>query len=112
MHVATSVFLVPRRDLEKNMLMVTEAARDRLLSKLVNRKAADDEGMRFMRREGRWRLHLERACPDDTTVTHQGRNVLLMDEGVSDAMTSMTLDVRQTERGPRLTLRRGPKRHC
>jgi hypothetical protein len=91
------------------MLTVTEAARDRLLSKLVSKKAAKDEAMRFTRRKGGWKLCLERACPDDATVVHQGRNVLLMDQAVSKAMTAMALDVRQTDGGPRLTLRRTTK---
>lgn len=88
------------------MLTVTKAARERLLSKLVSRSAGDDEAMRFTRRKGGWRLRLERACPDDTTVVHQGRSVLLLDDDVSKAMKSLTLDARPTENGPRLTLRR------
>ena len=92
------------------MLTVSEAARDRLLSKLVSRKADDDEAMRFTRRKGGWKLRLERACPGDATVIHHGRNVLLMDPDVSKAMKTMALDVRQTVGGPRLTLRRVSKR--
>lgn len=92
------------------MMTVTEGARDRLLSKLVTKKAAKDEAMRFMRRKGGWKLSVERACPDDTKVVHRGRNVLLMDEDVSEATGTMTLDVRQTQSGPRLTLRGKSKR--
>ena len=91
-------------------MTVTEGARDRLLSKLVTKKAAKDEAMRFMRRKGGWKLCVERTGPDDTKVVHRGRNVLLMDEDVSEAMGTMTLDVRQTRSGPRLTLRGKSKR--
>ncbi len=88
------------------MLTVTAAARDRLLSKLGRKKAADDVAMRFTRREGGWRLGLDRAGPDDAAFTRGGRNVLLLDEAVSKAMANMKLDVRATKAGPRLKLRR------
>ncbi len=88
------------------MLTVTPAARECLLSRLGRKRAADDVAMRFMRREGGWRLRLDRAGPDDTAFAHEGRDVLLLDEAVSMAMTDMTLDVRATEAGPRLKLRR------
>ena len=88
------------------MLTVTAAARDRLLTKLGCKKAADDVALRFTRRKGGWRLRLDRAGPDDTAFTHEGRDVLLLDEAVSKAMTMMTLDVSSTETGPKLTLRR------
>jgi hypothetical protein len=87
------------------MLTVTEAARNRLLSKIFDRDAADDQAMRFTRRTGGWRLSLERAAPSDTTVVHQGRVVLLLDELASDRMAALTLGVRQTPNGPRLRLR-------
>ena len=87
------------------MLTVTMAARERLSSKLTHKKAADDVAMRFTRREGGWRLRLDRARPDDTAFTHDGRNVLLLDEKVSQAMANITLDAKTTEAGSRLTLR-------
>ena len=86
------------------MLTVTVVARDRLASKLARRKATEDVAMRFTRRAGGWRLRLGRAGPADTAFIHEGRTVLLLDSVVSQAMTNMTLDVRNTEAGPRLTL--------
>jgi SHS2 domain-containing protein len=88
------------------MLAFTSPAGDRLLSKLTHKKAATDEAMRITRREGGWRLRLDRAKPDDTTLAHAGRNVLLLDAKVSKAMTTMMLDVEQTDSGPRLKLLR------
>ncbi len=86
------------------MLTVTAFARDRLASKLARRKAADDVALRFSRRAGTWRLRLGRPRPTDTVITHEGKTVLLLGKVVSQAMTNMTLDVRDTEAGPRLTL--------
>jgi hypothetical protein len=86
------------------MLTVTPAARKCLLSRLGRKKAADDVAMRFTRREGGWRLKLDRAGPDDTAFTHEGRNVLLLDDAVSKAMANMKLDVRTTKGGSRLRL--------
>jgi hypothetical protein len=60
--------------------------------------------MRFTRRAGGWRLGLDSAGPDDTAFTHEGRNVLLLDEAVSKAMANMKLDVRATEGRPGLKL--------
>jgi hypothetical protein len=86
------------------VLTVTVVARDRLASKLARRKAADDIAMRFTRRVGGWKLRLGRSRPADTVIVHEGRTVLLLDSVVSQAMTNMTLDVKNTEAGPQLTL--------
>jgi len=87
------------------MLTVTEGALDRLSRKLVHRNAADDVALRFTRKTGGWKLRPDRTRPADQTFTHEGKEVLVLDEAVSRAMTDMTLDVRQTKAGPRLTLR-------
>lgn len=92
------------------MLTVTKPALERLSLKLASKKAADDMALRIKRAKDRWRLRLTRARPDDAAFTHEGRKVLLLDEAVSQAMTTLTLDVRQTETGPRLKLRRSTKR--
>lgn len=92
------------------MLKVTEAARGRLLSKLVAKKAADDEAWRFTRKESGWKLRLDRAQPNDKTLAHEGRNVLLLDLAVLKTMAKLTLDVADAESKPRLTLRTVPKK--
>jgi len=88
------------------MFKVTAAALDRLQRKLTGKKAKDDEAFRFTPRTGGWKLRLDRARPADTEFTHDGRSVLLIDGAVSQAMTDMTLDVKSTDSGPRLKLRR------
>lgn len=87
------------------MLAVTDAAKDRLVVKLDRRKAGEGQGLRFRRTKTGWRLRLDRARPEDTTFTHAGRHVLLLDPRVAVAIADRTLDVRQTDDGPRLTLR-------
>ena len=86
------------------MLSVTKAACDRLLSKLTDREAADELALRFTRKTDGWLLTLDHQRPADKTFTCEGRNVLLLDANVSQAMSGMTLDVRDTEAGPRLKL--------
>ncbi|MHC4092129.1 MAG: hypothetical protein ACYSVY_17970 [Planctomycetota bacterium] len=88
------------------MLTVTPAARECLLSRLGRKKAADDVAMRFTRREGGWRLRLDRARPNDTAFTHEGKNVLLLDAAVVKKMAALTLDASSTETGAKLKLRR------
>ena len=87
------------------MLTVTLAALDRLSHKLASGKAAEDVAMRFTRGNGGWRLRPDRRRPADTAFTYKGKAVLVLDDPVSQAMTGMTLDVRDTEAGPRLSLR-------
>jgi hypothetical protein len=87
------------------MLTVTSGAGMRLLGKLAHKGATDDVAMRFKRRPGGWTLGLDHARASDTAIMHEGRLVLLLDEQVSRAMSDRTLDVTDTEAGPRLTLR-------
>ena len=88
------------------MLNVSKTALDRLSHRLAHRKADADVALRFTRREGGWKLGPDQTRPGDVTFAHDGRNVLLLDEAVSQAMTDLTLDVRNTDAGPRLRLRR------
>jgi hypothetical protein len=41
----------------------------------------------------------------DEKFTYLGRSVLLLDSAASEALTNRTLDVREADAGPRLTLR-------
>ena len=86
------------------MLTVTIIARDRLASKLACRKVSDDVAARLIRKSGNWKLRLGHARPTDTEIVHKGRIVLLLGRTVSKAMANRTLDVKETETGPRLTL--------
>ena len=44
------------------------------------------------------------VLPGDTTFEHQGRTVLVLDEIMSQMLGDKTLDVEETEDGPRLRL--------
>ena len=86
------------------MFTVTEAARGRLLTKLVDRQAEEGEAFRFTRKKGGWKLRIDRPQPEDMKLVHEGRNVLLLDADVKQNMTKLTLDVVNAETKPRLTL--------
>lgn len=88
------------------MLTVTPAALARLTRKLARRNCTEGEALRFMRGTGGWRLRPDRVRPTDMEFTHDGRSVLLLDAKVSKAMKDYTLDIRRTDDGPRLRLRR------
>jgi len=92
------------------MLTVTQAALARLTRKLAIRNCTEGEALRFTRGAGGWRLRPDHARPTDTEFTHDGRSVLLLDARVSKAMKDFTLDVRRTDEGSRLRLRRLPDR--
>jgi hypothetical protein len=86
------------------VLTVTATARDRLAAKLARREASDEEAARLIRKAGHWRLRLDHVRPKDTEIIHKGKTVLLLGNTASRAMTNRTLDVKETETGPRLTL--------
>jgi hypothetical protein len=88
------------------MLDVTKPALNRLSHRLTLKRAAADIALRITRREGAWRLRFDRQRPGDTAIANDGRNVLLMEETVTQATADMKLCVRATETGPRLRLRR------
>ena len=88
------------------MFNVTEPALNRLSRQLARKEAAKDVALRFTRREGGWDLGPDQKRPGDVTFDHEGRNVLLLDQTTAEAMTDMTLEVKKTDAGPRLRLRR------
>ncbi len=92
------------------MLNVTKSALDRLSDRLARREAAHDVALRFTRRDGRWKLGQDLERPGDVKFANEGRSVLLLDKSAAKAMAKMTLDVRDTDAGPRLRLRRAAAR--
>jgi len=89
------------------VLTVTEAASARLADRLANKSADDDVALRFIRQEKRprWTLRLDKHSPSDTTFSHEGRIVLVLDEQSSHLLRNRMLDTRETDEGPRLRLR-------
>lgn len=90
----------------RQMIIVTAQALERLSQKLERKRAPHDKAWRFRYSAGRWKLHLDRARPDDATFMHQQRKVLLLDLAAASAMDALTLTTRETDTGPRLRLRR------
>jgi hypothetical protein len=86
------------------MLTVTEQAGARLVQMLG--ESPSESVVRIVRRRRRLKLRRDRARPDDATFAHAGRVVLVLDEQVSQSLASRILDIRQTETGPRLRLKR------
>lgn len=92
------------------MLTVTEPALERLSHRLTHGGVAAGMALRFKRREGGWTLCVDRESPGDTTFSHAGRTVLLLDADVSQAMANMTLDAKVAGQLTRLKLRRNARR--
>jgi hypothetical protein len=88
------------------MLTGPPAARKRLLRRPGRENVAADIAMRFTRTEDGRRLRPDRAGPDDTAFSCEGRNVPLLDAAVAQARTGRTLDVRSAANGERLKRRR------
>jgi hypothetical protein len=88
------------------MLNVSKPALSRLSHKLAQTEHGNNLALRFTAHEGGWKLTPDRARSGDVKIAHDGRDVLLLDPAVSQAMTDFTLDVRRTDAGPRLRLHR------
>ncbi len=86
------------------MLNVTDKAGVRLTEILSGQPA--DSAMRIVRKDGRMKMRLASPRPNDTTFDHNGRIVLVLAEDVSAHFEGGTLDLRNTNRGPKLHIRR------
>lgn len=88
------------------MLTLTEEACARLADKLARKRAGEATALRFVRRERRkgWTLLFDSPGTSDTTFSHHGRIVLVLDEQASKSLRDKMLDVRETKEGPRLRL--------
>jgi hypothetical protein len=91
------------------MLTVTEAARERLAQMLTG--SGTDRAIRICRQHGRLRLRRDMPRTDDTTWNTRGRTVLVLDSQMTEALSRRTLDIRLTDDGPRLRLKRASGPH-
>jgi Fe-S cluster assembly iron-binding protein IscA len=89
------------------MLTITEGAVTRLTSILDREECPEDVAVRLMYEGRRIAMTLDGERQGDTAFKHQGRTVLRLDERVSRRLENRTLDVKHTDDGARLTLRRG-----
>jgi Fe-S cluster assembly iron-binding protein IscA len=87
------------------MLTVTEAAGVYLTEILAEANAADDTAVRFVVQENKLAPYLDNARPGDATFDHEGRTILVLDEGISQTLANSTLDVKDTDTGVQLVLK-------
>jgi Fe-S cluster assembly iron-binding protein IscA len=86
------------------MLTVTDNARAHLTQLIEESNAPEDMAIRFVLDDKQIAPKLDSVHTDDATFDHNGRTVLILDENISQALTSHTLDVQDTDAGPRLML--------
>lgn len=84
------------------MLTLTTSAAARLSSLLSG--ASLDRAVRLVRQNERLKIRRDQARAGDTTFAHEGRVVLVLDARMAKSLQSRTLDVRETDRGPRLRM--------
>ncbi len=84
------------------MLTVTDNACAHLSEKLLNFPAK--AVLRIVRKSGRMKLRIGGRRPSDETFDHNGRIVLVLGERAAAHVADKTLDVRETEGGPKLRL--------
>jgi Fe-S cluster assembly iron-binding protein IscA len=86
------------------MLTMTDAAGAHLIDLLGEAEAPEDVAIRFVVESEELTLRLDKEQPGDEALSHEGKTVLLIDEGVSEMLTGKTLDVESSEEGLKLTL--------
>lgn len=92
------------------MLKVTPAASVRLAEMLVEVMAPEDGAVRFVVQDDAC-INMEPGIPGphDTTFSHDGKIVLVLDEAAVDVTREMVLDVADDGDGRRLSLKRRPQ---
>lgn len=87
------------------MLTVTDDAVRHLAELLYDADAVDyNSAIRFVHEEGMIVPTLDHERPGDATYEYAGCTVLLLDEDIAAELGDGTLDVQDTDDGPRLTL--------
>lgn len=86
------------------MLTITDTAFARLHELLGTQPT--DVAARITRKGDRIHIRRGKQRPGDQVVEHKGRVVLLFGESIAERLQGRVLDVRKTEAGPKLGLRR------
>lgn len=86
------------------MLTLTKAAAGHLISLLDGANAPENVAARIQTDGGGLALTFDQQRPEDDTIKHEGRTVLVLDEQASTLLAAGTLDVKDTEAGPQLIL--------
>ncbi len=87
------------------MFNVTNEATEHIANLLDNLDdAPDNAAVRVVASEQGLDLAVDVARPDDQVFEHENKPVLLLDAQLADMLADRTLDIEQTEAGPRLKL--------
>ncbi len=87
------------------MLTVTDEAAQYFREAL--KKESAQGACRIEKAEKGYRFILDEAKEGDQVFEHEGENYLLLDTEVGEALSSATLDVKESPEGTRLTLSQG-----
>ncbi len=88
------------------MLTVTDKAAQ-YVRETLKKKSAPGAAVRIGKTEEGYHLTLNEAKEGDQVFQHEGDNYLLLDTVVGEALSSATLDVKESPEGTRLTLSQG-----
>ena len=87
------------------MLTVTDKAAQYVRETLTKKSAPG--AVRIVKIEEGYHLTLGEPKEGDQVFEHDSENYLLLDAEVGEALSSATLDVKESPEGPRLTLSQG-----
>ena len=87
------------------MLTITDAAGSFLAEMLGEADAPEDVAIRFVAEEEGLALRLDRKQDADSAFDHEGRTIMVLDEEMSDFLAERTLDIEDSDDGPKLSLR-------
>lgn len=88
------------------MLIVTDKAAQ-YVRETLKKKSAPGAALRIVKIEEGYHLTLGEPKEGDQVFEYESENYLLLDTEVGEALSSATLDVKESPEGPRLTLSQG-----
>ena len=86
------------------MPTITETAGAYLVQLLDEAQAQDDIAIRLVLDDTNIMPTMDQARPGDTAFSFDGRRILVLDELVMQAMEGKTLDVQDSNDGPKIVL--------
>ncbi len=89
------------------MLTVTDKAAQYLRETLSRKEEGAPGAFRIVSTEEGYQVTLDDGKEGDQVIEHEGENYLLLDTEVGEALSTATLDVKESPEGTRLTLSKG-----
>jgi len=87
------------------MLAITQSAGDYLTRLLVEAQAPDDKCVRLATKGDRLMMQFDKEEPGDTTFSHEGRTVLVVDQELAQGLQGRKITVEEKEGGAHLVLK-------